>query len=82
MLSTLDTDNSWVETKQPVLISQDLSQMLFISPLRENHSGQTMSHPHIFLTELGEQPVMEREVTAGVMEVRRIVGWDRDHQTM
>ena len=65
-----------------VLISPKLSQMLFIHPLTESHSGQITSYPHIFLTELGEQPVVQREVTAGQMEVREIVGWDRDQQIM
>ena len=65
-----------------VLISPKLSQMLFIHPLRESYSGQSISYPHIFLTELGEQPGVQREVTAGQMEVREIVGWDRDQQIM
>ena len=82
MISTLDTDTSWVETKHPVFFSPDLSQMLFISPLRETYSGNTVSHPHIFLIELGDLPAMQREVTSGQMEVREIVGWDREHQTM
>ena len=80
MISISNNNNFWVETMQPVLISSDLSQMLFISPLPEMSSGQSMAFPHIFLTELGEQPVMKREVTAGQMEVREIAGWDRGQQ--
>ena len=71
-----------VKTMHSVLISPDLSKMVYISPLEETHSGQTLSHPHIFLAELGELPGMEREVTAGRMEVREIVGWDWEHHTM
>ena len=65
-----------------MLIYPDLTHMMFISSLRETHSGQTLSHPHIFLTELGDLPGMQREVTAGQLEVREIVGWDRDHHTL
>ena len=82
MLSSSEVYFSSVTTKDPVLISPDLSQMVFISTLEETHSGQTLSHPHIFLADLGELPGMQREVTAGQMEVREIVGWDRDHHTM
>ena len=82
VLSSLEVFFSLVKTKHPLLISPDLSQMVFISPLEETHSGQTMFHPHIFLTELEELPGIEREVTAGKMGVREIVGWDRDHHTM
>ena len=65
-----------------VLLQTFISKMLFISPLPEMPSGQRMAFPHIFLTELGEQPDLQREGTAGQMEVREIVGWDRDHQIM
>ena len=67
------------DVTQPLVL---ISQMLFIHPLTESHSGQSISYPHIFLRELGEQPGVQREVTAGQMEVREIVGWDRDQQIM
>ena len=82
MISIPNNNNIWLETMQPVLISSDLSQMIFISQLPEMPSGQSMAFPHIFLTKLGEEPDMQREVTAGQMEVREIVGWDRDQQIM
>ena len=82
VLSSSQVFFSLVKTKHPVLISPDLSQMVFISPLEQTYSGQPLSHPHIFLTELGELPGMQKEVTDGQMEVREIVSWDRDNHTM
>ena len=82
LLSSSEVYLSLVATKKPLLISPDLSQMVFISPLEETYSGQPLSHPHIFLTKLGKLPGMQKEVTAGQLEVREIVGWDRDHHTM
>ena len=68
---------SWVENKQPVLISKDLSQMLFIFPMLD--SVEKTEYPQLVLAELGEED-RHRELTTGKVEVRSVVAWDEEEQ--
>ena len=68
-----------METKQPVLISQDLSQMLFISPVLD--SVEKTVYPQLVLAELGEEEEdRHRELTRGKVEIRRVVAWDKENE--
>ena len=68
-----------METKQPVLISQDLSQMLFISPVLD--SLEKTVYPQLVLAELGEEEEdRHRELTRGKVEIRSVVAWDAENE--